>query len=139
MTTWFEMEFDDIFELLESVRLYKLRGKECLIPTMSVTGAVIGYSTADGDFPAVTWSITVRAAKATALARGTREAQRIRELLASYMGRKQLLGELRAGTLEYGVARHAEPLEAPIKAPEPAPEPPQALAPEGPRQALLPL
>ena len=111
------MDFDDIYELLESVRTYRLRTKECLVPTMSVTGATIGYATADSEFPSVTWSITARAAKTTALARGTKEAQHIRDLLASYMGRRQLLEELRAGTLEYGIAR-AQTFEEAI--PEPS-------------------
>jgi hypothetical protein len=124
------MDFDDIYELLESVRMYRLRTKERLVPTMSVTGASIGYATADSDFPSVTWTITARAAKATALARGTREAQHIRGLLASYMGRRQLLEELRAGTLEYGITRAPVPEEA-------LPEPPEA--PSGPNQLQLPL
>lgn len=124
------MDFEDIYELLESVRMYRLRAKERIIPTMSVTGAFIGYATADGDFPSVTWTIPVRAAKASASARGTRESVRIRELLASYMGRRQLLEELRTGTLEYGVARTLTPVEAP---PEPS-APPSGLV-----QLQLPL
>jgi hypothetical protein len=128
------MEFDDIFELLESLRLYRLRAKECLIPTMSVTNTAMGFATADGDYPSVTWTIPTKVAKATALARGTRESARIHELLGSYMGRKQLLEELRAGTLEYGVARHAESTEEPLEPVETVRE-----APQGPRQVLLPL
>jgi hypothetical protein len=124
------MDFDDIFELLESVRLYRLRAKERLVPIMSVTGSHFGYATADSDFPSVTWTILAHRAKTTAVARGTKEARHIRELLATHMGRKQLLEELRSGTLEYGVSRASVPVEAP---PEPAP------APQGPRQVLLPL
>lgn len=124
------MEFEDIYELLESVRMYRLRAKESLVPSMSVTGTLIGYATADSDFPSVTWTIPLRVAKASAVARGTREAQRIRELLASYMGRRQLLEELRAGTLEYGYARPPAPVEAPPELPAPR---------SGPVQLQLPL
>lgn len=127
------MDFDDIFELLEAVRLYRLRPKERIIPTMSITGLYVGYATADSDFPSVTWTILVQKAKATAVARGTKEARHIRELLASHMGRKQLLEELRAGTLEYGVARAPAPVET---APEVIQE---AILVPGPRQLRLPL
>lgn len=123
------MEFDDIFELLESVRLYRLRSKECLVVLPSTTGVDLGFATADGDFPSVTWTMPVRKAKATALARGTREASRIRELLASAAGRKQLLDELRAGSLEYGISRPPVHVEAPEK---PSPQ-------QGSRQIQLPL
>ncbi len=124
------MDFDNIFELLESVRLYQLRTRESLIPTTSVTGTTWGYATADSAFPSITWTISARTARESARARGTKEARRIQELLVSHMGRRQLLEELREGRLEYGIARRAEPLAA-------LPEPPPA--PSGPRQLHLPL
>lgn len=116
------MEYDNIFELLEAVRTYVLRPKEHLIPCTSVTGSALGYTTASETFPAIEWTIAARAAKRSAQERGTREGQRIQELFVSHMGRRQLLQELRAGELEYGIAR--------------TPEPPQE---PGPRQLLLPL
>lgn len=119
--------FSDIYELLETVRQYKLRPRERLVVTTSVTGSVMGYATADNGEPSIEWDIELRAAKETALARGTKEGERIRELLSSYMGRKQLLEELREGTLEYGLARAPEP-EAQS---EPEPE-------QGPRQCFIP-
>jgi len=109
------MEFDDIYELLEAVRTYKLRPKERLIPVNSVTGTVIGYATADSEFESIEWTIPLARAKDTALARGTKEARYIRELLGSYMGRKQLLDELSKGTLEYGFVRR-DGSEAPTPA-----------------------
>lgn len=121
------MEFDDLFELLESVRLYRLRTNETLVCTNSVTGTVIGYATADSSFPSVTWTIPLARAKESSLARGTKEARRIRELVGSYMGRKQLLEELRRGELEYGIAR----------APAPLPEPEKPVE-AGPVQCLIP-
>lgn len=99
--------FLDIFELLESVRQHELRPRECLIPLNSVDGTTIGYATADSNGPSLIWTIGTRTAKASALARGTKEARRIRELLCSHMGRRQILDELRSGTLEYGVAKVA--------------------------------
>jgi hypothetical protein len=122
------MEFDNLFELLESVRMYPLRTKEQLIPFTSVTGTVLGYTTADSAFQSVTWTISAHAAKRTARERGTREAQRIQELFVSHMGRRQLLVELRAGELEYGIYRAPEP-EEPLQEPTAS----------GPRQLLLPL
>lgn len=113
--------FEDLFELFEDVRQYKLRPKERLIPVMSVTGTTVGYSTADSDFPALQWTIDLRRAKQMAQARGTKESRRIRELFSSHMGRKQLLDELREGALEYGVAR-----------------PPQEEAPPSPLQHTIP-
>jgi hypothetical protein len=98
------MDFDDIYELLETVRQYKLRPREHLVLVNSMTGSVAGFATADNDEPSIEWSMDLRLAKETALARGTKEGERIRELLGSYMGRKQLLDELRRGTLEYGLA-----------------------------------
>lgn len=124
------MEFDNIFELLESVRTYELRSRESLVPLTNVTGTSWGYSTADSAFPALTWTIPARVAKQTALARGTREGLRIHELLVSHMGRRQLLEELREGRLEYGIARRVEPQAPP-------PKPTEAL--NGPRQLQLPL
>jgi hypothetical protein len=121
------MEFDDIYELLESVRLYRLRTNETLVCTNSVTGVVIGYATADSGFPSVEWTIPLARAKDSALARGTKEARRIRELIGSYMGRRQLLEELRQGTLEYGIAR------VPAPVPEHVP-----FVDEGPVQCLIP-
>ncbi len=38
------LNFDDIFDLLESVREYKRQPKERLQPTGSVTGTFIGYA-----------------------------------------------------------------------------------------------
>jgi len=123
-------EFDNIYELLESVRLYRLRTKECLIPVDSATGQMIGYTTADSDFPSVVWNIPVKLAKETALARGTKEAGYIRDLLSSYMGRKQLLEELRKGTLEYGFARSMPVLQVePESEPEPVAGPVQCFIP----------
>src|ERR1700733_6933382 len=103
--------FEDLFELFEDVRQYELRPKERLIPIMSVTGTTVGYSTADGDHQALQWTIDIRRAKLAAQTRGTKESRRIRELFSSHMGRKQLLDELRSGSLEYGMA--APPQEAP--------------------------
>lgn len=119
------MEFDNLFELLEAVRTYVLRPKEHLIPSTSVTGSILGYTTADSAFPANEWTISAQAAKRSAQGRGTREAQRIGELFVSHMGRRQLLQELRAGELEYGIGRSPDPIL-----------PPQE---PGPRQLLLPL
>lgn len=109
------MEFEDVYELFEAVRTYKLRPKECLITVNSVTGVTIGYATADSAFESIEWTMPLALAKETALARGTKEARYIRELLGSYMGRKQLLDELRRGTLEYGFVRRDGP-EAPTTA-----------------------
>lgn len=105
------MEFDDIFELLEAVRLYRLVGKETLINFNSTTGSVLGYTTADSEARANTWTIATRRAKESARNRGTKEGERIRELLSSYVGRRQLLEELRSGTLEYGIARPPKVVE----------------------------
>lgn len=104
-------EYSDIFELLESVRTHKLRPRESLVPVNSVTGLVIGYATADGD-SSVSWTMGLRQAKESATARGTKEVAHIIELLSSYVGRKQLLEELRSGALEYGIARPPGPVEA---------------------------
>lgn len=120
------LNFTDIFDLLESVREYRLQPRERLQPTGSVTGTLIGYTTADGEAPSTAWLIPVRLAKETASARGTREAERIRGLLSSYMGRKQLLEELRSGDLSYGVSRVAEPVVTVVEAPA------------GPQQLLIP-
>lgn len=100
-------EFADIYDLLETVRAYELRPKEHLIPLNSVLGTEVGFMTADSDFPSISWAMSARQAKLTALARGTKEGRRIRELLSSHAGRRQLLEELRAGTLEYGVAPYS--------------------------------
>lgn len=105
------MQYDDIFEMLEAVRAYQLRPRECLIPTGSVTGTIIGYTTADSDEVAIRWTIEAKRAKAQATARGD---ERLRSLLASHMGRKELLAELRKGTLVL-----ASPLEPEQAAPEP--------------------
>lgn len=112
-------QFEDLFEMFEDVRQYQLRPKERLIPIMSVTGVTAGYSTADSDYKAIEWVINLRKAKAVAQARGTKESRRIRELFASHMGRKQLLDELRAGDLDYGMA------SAPIEETEPEVQEPQ--------------
>lgn len=127
------MEFHDIYELLETVREYKLRPKERLAVALSVTGTTIGFTTADSDFPSLSWTMGTRQAKLSALARGTKEGNRIRELLSSHVGRKQLLEELRAGTLEYGMARPPPPPQ-----PEPEPEELEEPEPTGPRQCLIP-
>ncbi len=118
--------FTDIFELLEAVREYERKPKERLQPFGSVTGVDVGYTTADGEGPSVQWTILLRDAKASAQARGTREAERIRGLVGSYMGRKQLLDELLSGELSYGVARQAEHVEPVLELPK------------GPRQLLIP-
>ena len=105
------MEYQDIFELLEAVRTYELRPKESIIPFLSLTGDVVGYATADGGYVSEAWTIGIREAKQSALDRGTKEARHVRELLSSHMGRKQLLQELRTGTLEYGVPRSLRGME----------------------------
>lgn len=120
------LNFDNIFDLLESVREYRCQSKESLQPTGSVTGTHIGYVTADSAGPATTWLIPLKAAKASAMARGTREAEHIRSLLTSFMGRKQLLEELLGGDLSYGVARQHEPVVTIVEVPL------------GPRQHLIP-
>lgn len=117
------MDFEDVYEMLEAVRQHPLTGRERIIPLNSVNGTRVGYTTADGEQQAVTWTIGAKTAKASAIARGSRESQRIRELLGSYMGRRQLLDELRAGTLDYGLA------QMPIEHQD---------APHGPRQCLIP-
>lgn len=91
------MDFEDIFELLEAVRAYELQPGEALIPFNSVTGTELGYVTADGPGPAVLWKIATKKAKTSALTRDTREGHRVRELLGSYVGRKELLEKVRKG------------------------------------------
>jgi hypothetical protein len=103
------MVFENIYELLEAVRTYHLRSKESLIQVCSPTGTTFGYFTADSAFPSISWTIDLSVAKATALARGTRESLHVRELLSSFMGRRQLLIELREGVLDYGVAATPRP------------------------------
>ena len=105
------MTFDDIYEMLESVRAYDLRVGECLIQVGSCDGLTFSYATASKEFKSVSWTMALRLAKSTALARarGTKEAQHIRELLSSFMGRSQLLRELREGTLHYGIAAPPRP------------------------------
>ncbi len=103
------MVFENIYELLEAVRAYRLRSKESLIQVCSPTGTTFGYFTADSAFPSISWTIDLSVAKATALARGTKESLYIRELLTSFMGRRQLLQELREGTLDYGIAAPPRP------------------------------
>lgn len=103
------VEFDNIFELLESVRQYELRPKEAIIPLNSQNGSVLGYATAHPEFRSVEWSMPTRLAKITARDRGTREASRIQEMLSTYVGRKQILQELREGSLEYGIYRPPAP------------------------------
>jgi hypothetical protein len=120
------MEYENLFELLEAVRTYQLRPKEQLIPTTSVTGSILGYTTASSAFPSVEWTISARAAKRSTQERGTREAQRIQDLFVSHMGRRQLLQELLVGELEYGISRTPEPVLLPQD-------------PKGPRQLELPL
>jgi len=115
------VEFDDIFEMLETVRQYSLRPKETLISLNSVDGSVMGYCTAHLEHASIEWTISTKVAKNSARARGTKEGVRIAELLANAVGRKQLLQELRAGELEYGIAHQPEP-----------PAPPK------PRQATIP-
>jgi len=117
------MEFDDIFELLEAVRSHQLGPKETILVMNSITGSTLGYVVSDRPQPPC-WVMPARLAKQTANARGTREAVRIRELLGSHMGRKQLLEELRAGTLEYGIAR-----PPPVSEPQPDPGPQQCTIP----------
>lgn len=104
-----EFQFEDIYELLESVRAHELRPKESLVPLNSRYGTVIGYTVADTEGATDTWSIPIKLAKASALARGTRESVQIADLLTSYMGRKQLLEQLRDGTLDYGISKMANP------------------------------
>jgi len=109
MTSEVMVEFDDIFEMLETVRQYSLRPKETLISLNSVNGSVMGYCTAHLEHTSIEWTISTKVAKSSARARGTKEGVRIAELLANAVGRKQLLQELRAGELEYGIARTPEP------------------------------
>jgi hypothetical protein len=121
------MEYQDLFELLEAVRQYESRPKESLILLNSVDGSRVGYVTAHTEHPSLEWSISRRSAKTSALARGTREALRIRELLGTSLGRKQILHELREGSLEYGISRGPwEPVDV---APGPAAGPHQCLIP----------
>ena len=94
------MEFDNLFELLDAVRCYPTTGKECIIPLLSVDGTVFGYTTADGEGPAVTWSMNLREAKKDALYRGTHEARMIRAYLVTHQGHRELLQKLREGSLE---------------------------------------
>lgn len=98
-----KLKYDNIFELLEAVRQHRLGPKECFLPINSVKDRDVGFTTADGDGPATTWVMLTKVAKENALERGTPEARRIRDLLGNHMGRIQLLTELRAGTLDYGI------------------------------------
>lgn len=101
-------DYEDVFELLEAVREYELRPKESILPLNSVDGTVVGYVTAHTEHRSIEWRIPMRLAKATALARGSQEGARIRDLFCNYTGRKQLLVELLSGTLEYGIPQRKE-------------------------------
>ncbi len=111
------MDFEDIFELLEAVRAYELRPGEAIIPLNHVTGIELGYVTADGPDPATLWKMGTKKAKASASARDTREGRRVRELLGSYMGRKELLERARKGSLQYAASVPQE--ESPVADPVP--------------------
>lgn len=107
------VDYSDIFELLEAVRQYELRPKESIILLNSVKGSVLGYVTAHPEYPSIEWAIPTKSALNSARARGTREGVRIRELLGNSLGRKQILKELRDGSLEYGIMRMPEPVGPP--------------------------
>lgn len=99
------MKFTNIYDLLEEVRTYPLQSGESLMQVPSVSGSLIIYATASTELLSKEWSMELRLAKETALARGSKESLYIRELLSSYSSRTQLLQELRSGTLEYGICR----------------------------------
>lgn len=106
------MEFDTLYELLVAVRAHKLEAGESLIPLDHVTGSEVGYVVADSKAgPAPSWRISRKKALATAGARN-KVGYHIRELVSSFMGRKQLIGELKKLDLE---ALLEVPVEEPPK------------------------
>jgi len=90
-------EYDDLFEMLVAVKEYSLRRGERLIPTNSVKGTHVGFCTADGAFPSVSWTISVRVLKA--YEKGTEWEQDICERLKFFHTRKDFLSDLRRGRI----------------------------------------
>jgi hypothetical protein len=103
------MEFETLYELLLAVRDHKLEPGESLIPLSHVTGSEVGYVVAGSKGPAIYWRISRKKALATSNARN-KVGYRVRELVSSYMGRKQLIKELKKLNLE-------DLLEVPVEEP----------------------
>lgn len=120
-------EFEDVYDLLKAVQSHKLGPKECFVSVNNVTSTEVGFATADTEGPATYWVIPLRAAKESAMSRRSKEGRMIRQLLGSYMGRKELLTEVLAGRIKLNDPVWVEP-EPQLVAPEPS----------GPQQLTIP-
>ena len=93
------MQYDNIYELLEAVRTYKLQGKERLRPCNSIKGTEVGYCTVDSEGPATRWVISVADLKRSCEARTSDEAYEVLRRMRSFQDRRLLLKDLRSGKL----------------------------------------
>lgn len=102
------IEFEDIFELLETVRTHKLGKGECIMPANSVRSTHVGYLVADSKGPATRWTISVADLKASCSARTSAESQDIFTKMRAYQERRKLMEDLRSGKLELEERPHPE-------------------------------
>lgn len=93
------MEYEDVFELLESVRTHELGPKEVLIPSCSERGTHVGFCTADGNAPSTRWTISTANLKKSCEGRTSEEAQNVYGRMRFFHLRKSLVEDLRSGTL----------------------------------------
>lgn len=102
--------FEDIFEMLESVRTHKLGPGETIQPTNSAKGAYLGFATADTRGPATRWTISVEDLKRSCEARTSDEAYEVLRRMRSFQERRILLMDLRSGKLELEERPYTEAL-----------------------------
>jgi hypothetical protein len=86
------MLYNDIYELLEAVRAYKLQGKERIRPCNSIKGTEVGYCTADSEGPLTSWVIAMPVLKA--------KAPEFVPKMRSFQDRLALLNEVRSGKFD---------------------------------------
>ncbi len=85
-------------ELFDAVLSYKPKAREALVPVNSVTGTVLGFTVVDTEGPAPVWEMSLKQAKLEA--QQYEQADDLLGLISSYMGRVQLIQDLRKGLLK---------------------------------------
>lgn len=85
-------------ELFDAVLSYKAKSREGIAPVNSVTGTMFGFTVVDSEDPAPIWEMSLKQAKAEA--QQYEDSDTLIGLMSSYMGRVQLVQDLRSGALK---------------------------------------
>lgn len=119
------MLYSSLFDLLRDVSRHPLKKGEFIYPTHTMPGDLLGFRLVGSDSEIV-WEITQEDMKFECSGKGKpRELHELYQRMKSYMSRKEILADIKSGTLDLSrvFGAPAQAVSVPASVPAPVREP----------------